>query len=172
MSGHGEDAPTPHADLVLAAVFLVFGVAVIAASAAMPTFTDQGTPAYVAPGIVPGFHGSVIALLALVLAGRSIARGALAGGWHSPREGTRRVVVRIGLAALLTVVFDLGLVGRLPFWLAAALFVFVFINVFEWEPGMAARKRAKNAGIALAIALIAGIGISQLFERVFLIRMP
>jgi hypothetical protein len=173
MSGHGDaQAITPRTDLIIAAIALVFGVAIIAASAAMPTFTDQGTPIYVAPGLVPGFHGTIIALLALVLAARSIARGALAGGWATPREGTRRTAFRIALAAILTIIFDIGLVGRLPFWLAAAIFVFVFINAFEWEPGQPTRERARNAAIALAIGLGAGIGISLLFERVFLIRMP
>ena len=173
MSGHG-DAPAipPRTDLILAAIALVFGVAVIGVSAAMPTFTDQGTPIYVAPGLVPGFHGTVIGLLALVLATRSISRGARAGGWRAPRDGTRRAAFRIALAGILTIAFDIGLVGRIPFWLAAAIFVFVFINAFEWERGQPVRKRARNAGIALAIGLAAGIGITLLFERVFLIRMP
>ena len=160
MSGHGDaPATTPRTDLILAAVALAFGVAVIAGSAAMPTFTDQGTPIYVAPGLVPGFHGTVIALLALVLAARSVARGALAGGWSAPREGTRRAVFRIALAAVLTIIFDIGMVGRMPFWLAAAIFVFVFINAFEWMPRPAIprahaqrRDRARHRNCAPASA--------------------
>jgi hypothetical protein len=170
---HGDvPAPTPRTDLIIAAVALAFGAAIITASAAMPTFTDQGTPIYVAPGLVPGFHGTIIALLALVLAARSVSRGALTDGWATPREGTRRAALRITLAAVLTIIFDIVLVGRLPFWLAAAIFIFVFINAFEWMPDQPRRERLRNAAIALAIGLCAGIGISLLFERVFLIRMP
>jgi len=176
MSGHGDTAPPPSArtDLALAAVFLVFAAAVIAAAAAMPTFTDQGTPIYVAPGIVPGFHGIVIALLSLVLAGRSIARGA----WHTapshaeqPRAG-RAAVLRIVLAAVLAIAFAAGLIGRLPFWLAATIFVVCFILAFEWEPRMPPRLLARDALIALGIGLATGLGIQTLFERLFLIRMP
>ncbi|MBV9736238.1 MAG: tripartite tricarboxylate transporter TctB family protein [Acidisphaera sp.] len=168
---HDSPPPSPRADLFTAAGFLAFGVAVIVVSAQMPTFTDQGTPAYVAPGIVPGFHGTVISLLALVLAVRSVLRGAF-----RPMPGSggsaRRSLLRIALACVLAIVFSGFMVGRLPFWLAAAIFVFVFILAFEWRPGMASGVLARDAGIAAAIGLGTGWGITLLFEHVFLIRMP
>ncbi|MBV9782611.1 MAG: hypothetical protein JO264_02215 [Acidisphaera sp.] len=170
---HSADSPppSPGTDLAVAAGFLVFGLAVVAASAAMPTFTDQGTPAYVAPGLVPAFHGTVIGLLSLVLATRSILRGAFRPA--APAGGAeRRAILRIAVASVLTVAFSGFMVGRLPFWAAAAIFVFVFILAFEWRPGLAASVLARIAGIALAIGLVTGWGITLLFEHVFLIRMP
>jgi hypothetical protein len=168
MSGHGDAAggTSPRSDLIVAAVFLVFATAVVTASLAMPTFTDQGTPWFVAPGIVPGFHGLVLAVLAVVLAVRSIRRGAL----HAmpPGAAAAPTVRRIALATVLAVGFAAGLVGRLPFWLAATIFVFAFIMAFEWRRGMLAR----NAAIGLGIGLVTGIGITLIFERLFLIRMP
>jgi putative tricarboxylic transport membrane protein len=168
--------PTPRTDLYIAAGFLAFGVAIIAGSAAMPTFTSQGTPIYVAPGLVPGFHGVVITVLALLLAARSVSRGAMgaAGSDRSlpERMAWRRSVGRIALATALTLVFAVGLIGRVPFWLAAALFIFVFIMAFEWRAGQPRAVLARNAIWAFGIAVIAGWAVTLLFENLFLIRMP
>ncbi len=177
MAAPGDSPPpTPRTDLYIAAGFLAFGVAVIAGSAAMPTFTDQGTPIYVAPGLVPGFHGVVISVLAVLLAARSVSRGALtaAGTARSlpERMAWRRSVGRIALATGLTLVFAVGLIGRAPFWLAAALFVFVFIMAFEWRAGQARAVLVRNAAWAFGIAVVAGWAVTLLFEKLFLIRMP
>jgi hypothetical protein len=172
MSGHGDAAPThPRTDLILAAIFFVFGAAIMVASAAMPTFTDQGTPIFVAPGIVPAFHGAMLAILSVVLALRSFARG-IGRRTGGAAPDVRRSIFRTALATVLAVAFAAGLIGRLPFWLAAAIFVFCFINAFEFERGQPARLRLVNAGIALAIGIVTGVGITLLFERLFLIRMP
>jgi hypothetical protein len=177
MAAPGDTPPPgPRTDLFIAAGFLVFGVAIIALSAAMPTFTDQGTPIYVAPGLVPGFHGIVIGILSLILAARSISRGALrkTGPTSSldVRIAWRRSVQRIALATGLTLVFAVGLIGRMPFWVAAASFIFVFIMAFEWRRGMPQRVVARNAAWALGIAVAAGWAVTLLFEQLFLIRMP
>jgi hypothetical protein len=165
MAGHGDPATPPRTDLVLAAVFFVFAAAVLMASASMPTFTDQGTPLYVAPGVVPAFHGVVLAILSVVLGVRAVLRGALRA---APVGVAAQNLGRVGLAAVLAVGFAVGLVGRVPFWLAAALFIFTFIMAFELRGGGLARK----AAIAMGIGLVTGVGITLLFERVFLIRMP
>jgi hypothetical protein len=174
MSGHGEGAPpSARTDLILAAVFFVFAAAVISASLAMPTFTDQGSPAYVAPGIVPGFHGIVIGILSILLAARSVARGAFRpAGRTNEIPSSRASLLRICLATILALVFAAGMIGRLPFWLAATIFVWCFIMAFEWEPSMPRRQLGINAAIALGIGLATGIGITTVFERLFLIRMP
>lgn len=177
MAGHGDaPPPSPRGDLFIAGGFLLFGLAVVAASAAMPTFTDQGTPIYVAPGLVPAFHGVVIGLLSLVLAARSISRGALRASAAAPdpraRATRRRSVGRIALATALTLVFAVGMIGRMPFWLAAAAFVFVFILVFELRRGVPFANLARDAAWAAAIALAAGWSATLLFQNVFLIRMP
>lgn len=168
--------PTPRGDLYIAAGFLVFAGAVLAASLAMPTFTEQGTPAYLAPGMVPGFHGVVMGLLALALAARSLARGALgaagAGSGAGAPAAPRGSIGHIALATALTLVFALGLIGRMPFWLAAALFVFAFVLAFEWRGGIAPRELGRMAAWALAVALLSGWSATLLFENVFLIRMP
>ena len=170
MSGHGDAATPPRQDLIVAAVFFAFSTAVVSASLAMPTFTDQGTPLYVAPGVVPGFHGIVLGLLSVILGVRAVLRGAL---HPQPAAGPPTSSIRrIAIAAVLAIGFAVGLVGRLPFWLAASLFVFTFIMTFELRRGMARAALARNAALAAGIGLATGVGITLLFERVFLIRMP
>ena len=64
----GERAPLPpRADLLTAAVLLAFGLGVVALALRMPTFVEQSGTGLTAPGIVPGFHGTVISVLASLL---------------------------------------------------------------------------------------------------------
>jgi len=64
----GDRAPaSPRADLMTAAVLLAFGLGIVALALRMPTFVEQSGTGLTAPGIVPGFHGAMIALLALAL---------------------------------------------------------------------------------------------------------
>ncbi|WP_270939057.1 hypothetical protein, partial [Falsiroseomonas oryzae] len=74
----GDRAPLPpRADLYTAAVLLAFGLGVVALALRMPTFVEQSHTGLTAPGIVPGFHGAVVAVLAILLGLRAIRRGAL-----------------------------------------------------------------------------------------------
>jgi putative tricarboxylic transport membrane protein len=150
-------------------VFLAAGIAIIYASWLMPTFREQLGQAYTAPGLVPALYGTVIAILALWLGARSIGRGAFrrgTGGPRSRREGYSNA--RLALAAILCLAFAVGMVGRLPFWLATAFFVFLFILLFEWRAEMSWRARARP--IVTAALTAAGTGIA--FERVFYVRLP
>lgn len=165
----GEKAPaSPRADLVTAAVLFVLGVAIVAHAFQMPRFVAQSGTGLTAPGIVPGFHGSMIALLSVVLGLRALRRG----GW-----GARGPVAqgggdgrRLALAAVLGVTYAGVLVGRVPFWLASALFVFAFTAAFEWhdEP----QRRARRVAEAAAIGLGTGLLVTLVFEKLFLLRLP
>jgi putative tricarboxylic transport membrane protein len=169
----GERAPvSPRADLVTAAVLFAFGLAVLALSLRMPTFAEQSGTGLTAPGIVPGFHGTVIALLALVLGLRAVRRGALRGGGGAAGAGAprREDALRLGFAAALGTLYAGFLIGRLPFWLATALFVFAFTAGFEWRHGAAGRRRRLLE--AAAIALGTGWAVQLVFEELFLVRLP
>jgi len=84
-----------------------------------------------------------------------------------PSSGARFV-----LAAGLGLVFIVGLIGRLPFWLAATIFVTLFIAVFEWRPGLEARARLRPLATALVQGVLTGILVTLVFERIFLVRLP
>ena len=138
----------------------------------MPTYTDQGGQIYTAPGLVPSFYGVVIGLLSLWLAGARIRAGALsAAGKGEPRE-TGNSNARFVLAAGLGLIFIVGLIGRMPFWLAAT----DLRDGLRCGLRMAARARstarARRFAVALAIGLCTGILVTLVFERVFLVRLP
>jgi putative flippase GtrA len=63
----------------------------------------------------------------------------------------------------------LGLLGRMPYWLATALFVSVFVAVFEWHDGGSRLVRlAWAAGIGIACGAI----VNYVFSELFLVRLP
>jgi Tripartite tricarboxylate transporter TctB family len=169
---HEERLP-PRTDLWIAAAALVFSAAILVLSWQMPTYTDQGGQIYIAPGFVPSFYGLVIGILGIWLAVRSIRAGALApAGAHRERRETGNSNARLVLAAGLGILFVVGLIGRMPFWLAATFFVTLFVAAFEWRPGVAPKTRARQFLIAFVIGLSTGILVTLVFERVFLVRLP
>jgi putative tricarboxylic transport membrane protein len=166
-SGGGQAGASPRADLLAAILLFTFGVAVVALALRMPTFAEQSGTGLTAPGIVPGFHGVVLALLAMMLGVRALRRGAARAGRAPSMAADAGALL---LAAGLGTLYAAGLVGRLPFWLATALFVFAFTAAFEWGNGP--RGRLRRLIEAAAIALGTGIVVTLVFEKLFLVRLP
>ncbi|MFS8087330.1 MAG: tripartite tricarboxylate transporter TctB family protein, partial [Acidobacteriota bacterium] len=169
------DGVAPRADLAIAAVFMAVGIGIIWQSLSMPTFVGQGGDPFTAPGIVPGFHGVVITLLSLVLALRSIKRGAFhpdggGAGAEPPQPGTSNA--RLAVVVALLLIFAVGLIGRVPFWLATALFVSSFIGIFEWPLARDRRDRIRRVVSALVIGLVMGVAVVWVFQDIFLVRLP
>lgn len=166
----GDRAPLPpRVELWTAAVLLCFGLGVMALAWRMPTFVEQSHTGLTAPGIVPGFHATVISILAVLLGLRALRRGALQGATPgravAPGDGRRLLT-----AAALGVLYAGVLVGRLPFWMASALFVFAFTAAFEWEAGP--QGRARRLAEAAALGLGTGLVVMLVFEKLFLVRLP
>lgn len=169
---HEEPLP-PRTDLWIAAGFLLLSATVLTLSVRMPTYGDQGGPIYTAPALVPSFYGVVIGVLSLWLGLRAVRGGALApGASDGPRPDTGNSTARLALAAGLGLLFVVGLIGRMPFWLAASIFVALFIIAFEWRPGLARAARLRPLATALAQGLLTGVLVTLVFERLFLVRLP
>jgi hypothetical protein len=169
--GAADRAPLPpRVDLYTAAVLLALGLGVVALSWRMPTFVEQSGTGLTAPGIVPGFHGMVVALLSVLLGLRAIRQGALRRGTAQPGAWSRDDARQLGTAALLGVLYAGVLVGRVPFWLAASLFVFAFTTAFEWQQGPLGRTRRIVEAALLGLAT-GGI-VTLVFEKLFLVRLP
>jgi putative tricarboxylic transport membrane protein len=165
--------PLARADLVTAAALLVFAAAVLEEAWSMPRFADIGSDVFTAPGIVPGFYAIVIGLLAVALAFRALGDGALLKGPaevdpDAMPQDRRRMFVAAGLG----LAFIIGLVGRMPFWLAAAIFVTAFIVVFEWRPGLSRAERARSLVAPVLVAAATGLGVTIVFEKIFLVQLP
>ncbi|MBU8544715.1 MULTISPECIES: tripartite tricarboxylate transporter TctB family protein [Roseomonadaceae] len=169
--GADDKAPLPpRVDLATAAVLLALGLGVMALAWRMPTFVEQSGTGLTAPGIVPGFHAMVVAVLSVLLGLRAIRRGALKpGGAERPAWG-KDDARQLGTAAALGILYAGVLVGTLPFWLATALFVFGFTAAFEWQLGPTGRLRRLIEAALLGLAT--GGVVTLVFERIFLVRLP
>jgi ferric-dicitrate binding protein FerR (iron transport regulator) len=168
-----HEAPLPpRKDLGVAAAFLVFSAAIVVLSWRMPRFAEQGGEIYTAPGLVPSFYGLVLAALSLWLAARSIRRLRSpdeANGTAEPSGNSNRAPA---VAAALGVLFVVGLIGRMPFWAAAAIFVTLFIAIFEWRTDLSAGVRARRIATALFQGVLTGFLVTLVFEKLFLVRLP
>lgn len=162
----------PHLDLRLALFFLLLGCAIIGLSLRMPTGLDQKGAIYTAPGLVPGLYGFIIAGLSIWLGLRALGRSRRHEHGVPLAAGNAASNWRLGAAALLCVIFAVGLIGRLPFWLATATFVTLFIFLFEWEPGRSMQDRLRPFGTALAQGLVTGALVTLVFEKLFYVRLP
>jgi hypothetical protein len=150
------------ADRLYGIGWALFGTAVLVASSRMDRLESLNINPWSAPGVMPGVLGALIVLfgLALALRSRPAAGPEAAGSWR-----------RTALALVLCFVFAAGLLGRgLPFWLTSAAFMFAAILAFRVMDEDAPRWRI--AASSAAIAIVAALVISYLFEDVFLVRLP
>ena len=173
----GSPPPSARVDLITAAGFFVLGIGVLMLALDMPTFTDRGGDPFTAPGIVPGFYGVVLAGISLVLALRALYRGALRAD-GGPVEGAEGAApgtysnARLAIVAALGLLYTVGLVGRMPFWLASALFISAFIGAFEWDRSAPRTLRWRRVAVALLIGAIGGGGAHVVFQEIFFVRLP
>jgi hypothetical protein len=159
----------PRADFLTSIVLVAIGLGAAIESWRMPRLQNLGVSIYSAPGVVPFLLGLVIAMLGLVLLVRSLRAGGLtASGAAIDRDAASRFII----AAVLTLGYALVLVDWLPFWAATAIFVAGFVLVFEWQAGIGGANRLGRVTAVAAFALATGLGVSVLFEDVFLVRLP
>jgi Tripartite tricarboxylate transporter TctB family len=168
---HEEPLP-PRRDLWTGATFLLLGLAIVSVALQMPTFKEQKGEIYTAPGLVPGIYGLVISALSVWLIVRSVRRsrsGAPIASGAAPDGASN---LRLALAVALGLIFCVGLIGRLPFWAAAAVFVTAFIALFEWRRGDPWSRRAIRLGTAALQGLVTGVAVMLVFEKIFFVRLP
>ena len=165
--------PTARSDLIGGLAWTAFGIAIVVASWMMDRLERFGATIHTVPGLVPGLLGATIALLGFVLAIRALRRGAIAGlaaPWSPTPEG-RAALLRVAIAAILSLGYALVLVGRIPFPIATALFVFAFIMVFDISE-TSRTPLPRRAAFALIAAIVTSAVVSLTFERIFLVRLP
>lgn len=142
-----------------------FGLAVLVESLRMDRFTAMGATLYTMPGLVPGIFGALLVALGGALAWRSWRRLQQPGA-DTPLDPllNRRIVLML----VLTLAYAAGLIGRVPFAPATAVFVAAFTWAFAPED-TAPRRRIVAA---LASGVLTTTVIVLVFEQVFLVRLP
>jgi hypothetical protein len=168
-----DNAATPRSDFLAALCWMVFGAAVSIGAWKMDRLENQDVPPYAVPGLLPFFLGLAIVFFAALMLARAGRQGALAGnaaraGGMSPPERRRFAIV---LSLCLT--FAVGLVGHgLPFWLAAAIFVAVTTCVLQYPQRRAERQLLRGIFLAVVTGLCAGVGVTVVFQDIFLVHLP
>lgn len=168
-----ESATRARADLLTALVLVALGLVVFYFSWTMPRLEARRIHPSTIPGLVP-----MILAVALVTCGTLLAvrswRIEAPGGWRGLLGlfGSREAL-RVSVILALALIHTLVLVGWLPFWAAAMIFIFAFIVVFEtWLADGPPANVPVTIAWALGIAAAAGWGIYYVFERLFLVRLP
>ena len=170
-----DDASDPariRADLITAIVLIALGLVVAYFSWTMDRLEVRRIHPSTIPGLVPFILGVALMLCESLLAIRSARLDRPGGGAALMRVLVSWQAVRVLAVLGLALIFTLGLIGRLPFWLASALFVFSFITLFETvladHPGSLVRTLVWAAVVALG----AGLGVQYVFGEIFLVRLP
>ncbi|MCF3936128.1 tripartite tricarboxylate transporter TctB family protein [Acuticoccus sp. M5D2P5] len=161
-----------HADVFTAVVLFVLALAMLWGGYTMDRLEIRRIHPASIPGLVPMALGVALAICSVILfVGAAKAGGLTRAGLSLRAPETRAATGRLALCLALTLVYPLVLVGSMPFWLATAIFVTVFIAAFEWHHRSPARHL-----IALATALLQGalVGLvtAYVFQEFFLVRLP
>jgi hypothetical protein len=165
---------SPRADLTSALAWVALGTLIVVISWRMDRLVEQGATIHTAPGLWPGIIGTLLALLGGALVLRSLRR-AKAAGWDAAEADETDYVPlpRFLLAAGLFFVYALLLVGKgVPFWLGTALFVTVFVWLFQLAQRKAAGQQARGAVVALACGVLTALVVTLVFEKIFYVRLP
>lgn len=165
-------------DFITSIVLIVFSFSIVVSSYTMPRLERRGIDPFSAPGVVPGMIGLILFCLALILFARSVR----AGGYRLfsadiidvDTDGVKHpgAAARVLLTLVISLVYAVGLLGRVDYTLGTLLYIFIFIVLFEYQQGVSLLKQKKMLGGALLQAIIAAVLITLVFRKLFLVDLP
>lgn len=167
-----DEAVRARADFITALVLVALGLAVVYLSWTMDRLEVRRINPSTIPGLVPLILGIALTLCGGLLAIRSARLATPGSGAGLIRVLLSWTYLRVFVILGLALVFTLGLMGRMPFWLAAGLFIFAFIVLFETVLADEPKPLVSSLLWALSIAILGGGGVYYVFERIFLVRLP
>jgi uncharacterized protein with PQ loop repeat len=167
-----ERAIRSRADLITSILLVVVGAWIFKISYEMPRLEARQVHPSTIPGLVPIFLSAGLVICGALLAIRSL-RTPAAGGWSGLLAVFRtQAAARVAVAMALVLVFTLGLVGWLPFGVAAGIFIFTFAVTFEVVLTDKPVSLMRSVVWAALTAIICGGGVHYLFTQIFLVRLP
>lgn len=104
--------------------------------------------------------------------GAVVGEGGGAGVTDAPDPASTPSNARVIVTLVLGVAFAAGLIGRMPFWLAVFIFVFVSIAYNERDALKRTGSAVRMLLIAATIAGATGFAVPFVFEKVFLVTLP
>ncbi len=170
-----KESNMPRADFVVGILLLVFGTAVTWNSLAMPRYEDQGGTFLDSPGIVPALLGILVTIFAAVLFVRSLRRrGWAIGITGATVAGVLRDVqtTRMAVVIALGVFYGLFLLRWLHFVAATAIFVLVFVILFEYDLKKPFAIQWKIPLFAVVLSACTTAAVYYSFQYLFLVNLP
>ena len=156
------------ADRLTAIVLLALGMTVTYGGWVMDRLEIRHIHPASIPGLLPIILGCALMICAVVLYIQASSK--TAGGPNSTLSRAR--FGRLFLVLAVTLTYAVGLVGTVPFWLVTLIFIAIFICVFEWPAEATTKKILQMVAIAIAEGAMVAVGVSMLFEKAFLVRLP
>ena len=172
VADESHDPARIRADLITAIVLIALGLTVAYFSWTMDRLEVRRIHPATIPGLVPFILGVALTLCGGLLAMRSARLDTRGSGAALMRLLVSWQAVRVLTVLGLALIYTLGLVGRMPFWLASALFIFTFITLFETVLADRPSTLVRTLIWALIVALGASLGIHYIFGQIFLVRLP
>ena len=168
------DTRMARADLLTGLVLFALSIAVIYGAWTMERLEVRQVHPLSVPGLTPGLLGIALALTSLILIGKALTsrHARSASQEEAPAESNPGARLRLITAIVLCLGYALGLIGRVPFWLATSTFVTLSIALFEWDRGGKGKQRAVRLAWALFLGLATGLAVSYVFRDLFLVRLP
>ena len=149
------------ADRITAAVFFALGAAMAWGGYVMDRLEIRQIHPASIPGLVPMILGAALMVCAVLL-----FRGARDDAPEGEGSWSHLLI-----AAGMSVVYALGMVGQMPFAAATAIYLAAFVGWFLWRDVRPERPWLTAAGV-LVFAVVAAAAISALFRYGFLVRLP
>jgi len=167
-----EAAARVRADLITAIVLIALGIGVTLFALNMDRLEVRRIQPSTIPGLVPTILGICLTLCGTLLGLRSYRLEQKGGGAALISFLLSWTTLRLGAALGLILIFTLGLVGHMPFWLASALFIFCFITLFEAVLSDEPKPLIKTLLWALVVSIGASAAVHYVFGGIFLVRLP
>ncbi len=162
---------TALADRVTAIVLFALGAAMLTGGYTMDRLEIRQIHPASIPGLVPMFLGGATMVCAVLLFAGATGRGGDASAKVATQNG-KVYWTNLLVAAAMSIGYALLLVGRLPFFVATAIYVSAFIAYFAWPHDADRTRQAKCVAWAVGFGLIASGAIAALFRFGFLVRLP
>ncbi len=161
----------PRADRIAALVFLALGIAMLVGGFRMDRLEIRQIHPASIPGLVPMILGGALALCAALLYAGARTRN---DERAAPEDGVARFSNWRDLlfTAVYSTVYALLLVGNMPFALATAIYILVFVAHFTWAPSAPWSRRIRQLVLAAAYAAVCAVSVAALFRYGFLVRLP
>jgi putative tricarboxylic transport membrane protein len=163
------------ADRVTAGVLFLLGLSMAWGGWTMDRLEIRQIHPASIPGLVPMILGVILMICAvlLFLSARQTQAAERAEAEATPGETTDPGNWRdFGVTAGWSCIYALLLVGTLPFALATAIYVLVFVAWFGWRPGEPGAARLKRGLFLLVYSVVFALAVSALFRYGFLVRLP